>query len=88
MAKKMAIFEEETKILKKHGHICKEVSFIYKFTYDNKSNHDIKLMCSTLKVSRSSFYKYFKHQENSRSKENKKLKERIVEIYTSVRERY
>ena len=45
-------------------------------------------MCSILKVPRSSFYKHLKHQESNRSKENKVLKERILEIYNASKRRY
>ena len=45
-------------------------------------------MCSVLKVPRSSFYKHLKHKESDRSKENKMLKERILDIYNASKRRY
>jgi putative transposase len=45
-------------------------------------------MCSVLAVSRSSFYKYFSYKESNRSKENKMLKEKILEIYRESKNRY
>ncbi len=45
-------------------------------------------MCSVLNVPSSSFYKHLKHKESNRSKENKMLKERILEIYNVSKGRY
>lgn len=45
-------------------------------------------MCCVLRVPRSSFYKHLKHIESNRSKENKMLKERILEIYNASKRRY
>ncbi len=45
-------------------------------------------MCSILKVPRSSFYKHLNRKESNRSKENKMLKERILDIYNASKRRY
>lgn len=55
---KIARIEEENEILKSNGHICKEVSSVYKFITDNKDKYSIKIMCEVLKVSRNSYYKH------------------------------
>ena len=61
---------------------------VYQFICDNKNNYDVKLMCSVLKVPRSSFYKHLKRKESNRTKENKMLKERILSIYNASKRRY
>ena len=38
--------------------IYKGISSTFEFIEENKKDHDVKLMCKVLKVSRSSYYKY------------------------------
>ena len=45
-------------------------------------------MCSVLGVARSTYYKKITGQESSRSKENKILKQAILEIYNENKGRY
>lgn len=68
------------KYKKSHGHIHKEVESIYKFIYNHKDIHNVKLMCKVLKVSRSSYYKYLTKVPSHRSIENKQLEEKILDI--------
>ncbi|WP_242847867.1 IS3 family transposase [Fervidicella metallireducens] len=55
---------------------------------EHKKEHDIKLMCEVLKVSRSSFYKYLHKTESKRSIENKMYVEEILNIYKESNGRY
>lgn len=42
------------------------------FIDDNKSNHDVKTMCTVLGVARSIYYKYFDKTKSAREIENEK----------------
>ena len=46
--------------LKNYGHICnKKLDKVIEFIDSNKSNYDIKTMCTVLGVARSTYYKSF-----------------------------
>lgn len=51
----------------------------------NKSNHDIKTMCTVLGVARSTYYKSFDKSKSSREIENEELNTAIKRIYKDNR---
>ena len=51
------------------------------FIDDNKSNHDVKTMCTVLGVARSIYYKYFDKTKSAREIENEEPKAAIIRIY-------
>ena len=50
------------------------------FIDSNKSNHDIKTMCTVLGVARSTYYKSFDKTKSTRELENEELKGYIKRI--------
>lgn len=50
--------------------------------------HDIKVLCRVLGVSRSGYYAAQKRKESKRSIEREMLKEKIMEIYSESKQRY
>ncbi len=55
----------------------------YQFIEKNRSSFPVKKMCQTLNVSPSGFYRWHKVPLSSRRRENKRLKERIKEIFSA-----
>ena len=67
---------------KSYGHICnKKLDKVIEFIDSNKSNYDIKTMCTVLGVARSTYYKSFDKTKSAREIENEKLKVAIIRIY-------
>ncbi|WP_353505396.1 IS3 family transposase [Clostridium sp. Marseille-Q2269] len=67
---------------KSYGHICnKKLDEVIEFIDSNKSNHDIKTMCTVLGVARSTYYKSFDKTKSARKIENEELKSAIKRIY-------
>ena len=49
--------------------------------------HKVTTLCRVLKVNRSTYYKYLKHQISSRDKENQHIRKCILEIYAKTDKR-
>ncbi|MBN1040280.1 IS3 family transposase [Clostridium botulinum] len=60
----------------------KKLDQVIEFIDSNKSNHDIKTMCTVLGIARSKYYKSFDKTESMRKLENEDLKSAIKRIYT------
>jgi putative transposase len=58
---------------------------VIEFIDRNKSNHDIKTMCTVLGVARSTYYKSFDKSKSSREIENEELNTAIKRIYKDNR---
>ena len=54
---------------------------VIEFIDSNKSNYDIKTICTVLGVARSTYYKSFDKTKSAREIENEKLKVAIIKIY-------
>ena len=83
----MARIKEENEILKKlWPYLQQEIRKIIEFIDANKSNHDIKTMCSVLGVARSTYYKSFNKIKSAREVENDDLKvdikyTKLIKVY-------
>lgn len=70
------------KYQKSYGHICnKKLDEVIEFIDSNKTNYDIKTMCSVLDVARSTYYKSLDKTKSIRKLENEALKAAIIRIY-------
>lgn len=66
------------KYKKSYDRICnKKLGEVIEFIDSNKSNHDIKTMCTVLGVAKSTYYKSFDKTESARKLENEELKSAI-----------
>ena len=67
---------------KSYGHICnKKLNEVIEFIDRNKTNYDIKTMCTVLGVARSTYYKSLDRSKSLRQIENEELKSAIIRIY-------
>jgi len=53
----------------------------FSFIEDHRSTFPVKKMCRVLQVSQSGYYRWRKRPESSRDAENRRLSERITELY-------
>lgn len=69
---------------KSYGHICnKKLDEVIEFIDSNKSNHDVKTMCTVLGIAGSTYYKYFNKTKSERELENEKLEVALKNAYYS-----
>src|SRR6056297_3632428 len=55
---------------------------------EEKKHHTVKMLCNLYQVPKSSFYERINRKESARAKENKKLKNKISQIYEDSKKRY
>lgn len=60
----------------------------YQFIWDHRSEHRMTILCSALGVSRSGYYAWCSRPESCRSRENRRLLEKIEAIHVANREAY
>ena len=60
----------------------------YRFVKAHKETYPIAMLCRVLKLSRSSYYKWYKRKPSKREKENQELLGRIRTIHSESRENY
>jgi len=56
--------------------------------FEERQNHSVVLLCQTLEISRSGYYKWLKRDLSEREKENIRLLERIMEIFEETNQNY
>ncbi|MCS1352415.1 IS3 family transposase [Mechercharimyces sp. CAU 1602] len=91
MKKEMLKLKEENEIPKKgYGHIRKKVADKEVLTaiQEIKKQHPVQMVCETLDVPRSTYYRSLNQKPSSRDRENQKLKRMILEIYRKSKQRY
>lgn len=73
------------KYYKSYVHICnKKLDQVIEFIDNNKSNHDIKTMCTVIDIAKSTYYNSFDKTKSSRTIENEELKSAIIRIYKGI----
>ena len=50
--------------------------------------HHVNILCPVLRVSRSTYYKHFRHAPALRTLENQKIRSAILELYAKSRKRF
>ncbi|MBS4535680.1 IS3 family transposase [Clostridium sp. D2Q-14] len=65
-----------------------DIQALTSFIEDNKKNHDIKLLCETLQISRSTYYDRRSRKKSNRALENEKFLKKIMSIYLDNKKRY
>ncbi|WP_274428818.1 IS3 family transposase, partial [Desulfolucanica intricata] len=89
LKRQIADLQEENAILKKgHGHLRKTPEIAYKFIYQHRFEFRVEKMCQVMRVSRSGYYAWIKRPENNRKIQNRKLLEKIRDVYKISRRTY
>ncbi|MBY0594977.1 IS3 family transposase, partial [Bacillus bingmayongensis] len=91
MQKEMLRLKEENEIFKKgYGHIRKKIkdTELHQFIDYQKETYSVHMMCQTLRIARSSYYQSQRKTGSKRSRENKELTQKIIQIHQDSEERY
>ena len=80
LEKRLKDAEMERDILKK-AHLQQDIEMRYHFIRDNHCSYPVVKMCQTFNLSQSGYYRWRKNPFSIRQVKNKRLRERIQELY-------